>query len=185
MISSHLFVPTWNNNLPPSRKFLRDKKLLKKKLDRENAYWTNYWIWIEGALAPGRTCTPKTGYFHDKTKISLANLRVNYYLPLKLGNVRCFLSSGPSHLQNLTQKCKVLNVSWSWLVRKGKTEQFTFFNWLSNLKNLVVSNGSKMCEMWSKWHWNCYLYQKLQKIAKGPVYNNFEINYSSLVLFSI
>ena len=32
---------------------------------------------------PGRTYTPTTGYFHDKTKISQENLRVNYYLLLK------------------------------------------------------------------------------------------------------
>ena len=25
--------------------------------------------WIENAKAHGRTCIPKTGYFHDKTKI--------------------------------------------------------------------------------------------------------------------
>ena len=33
--------------------------------------------------APGRTCTPAIGYFHDKTKISKEFLRVDYYLPLK------------------------------------------------------------------------------------------------------
>ena len=32
---------------------------------------------------PGRTYTPKTAYFHDKTKISIENLQVIYYLPLK------------------------------------------------------------------------------------------------------
>ena len=30
-----------------------------------------------------RTCTPTTGYFHVKTKISNENLRVDYYLLLK------------------------------------------------------------------------------------------------------
>ena len=31
---------------------------------------------------PGHTCrpTPITGYFHDKTKISVEDLRVDYYL---------------------------------------------------------------------------------------------------------
>ena len=35
-----------------------------------------------GPVPPYRTCavTPKTEYFHDKTKISKANLQVNYYL---------------------------------------------------------------------------------------------------------
>ena len=36
-----------------------------------------------------RTSTPKTGYFHVKTKISKENLRVDYYLL-------------PKYLQNLT-----------------------------------------------------------------------------------
>ena len=31
-----------------------------------------------------RTCTPKTDYFHDKTKIFNANLRMNYYSLLKM-----------------------------------------------------------------------------------------------------
>ena len=29
---------------------------------------------------PSRTYTPKTGYFHDKTKISQENLKVDYLL---------------------------------------------------------------------------------------------------------
>ena len=29
---------------------------------------------------PGRTRTPKTGYFHDETKITKANLRINYLI---------------------------------------------------------------------------------------------------------
>ena len=38
---------------------------------------------LRGPGPPGRTYTPKTGYFHDKTKISKENLRVDYYLMLK------------------------------------------------------------------------------------------------------
>ena len=33
--------------------------------------------------SPGSACTPITGYFHDKTKISKENLQVDYYLLLK------------------------------------------------------------------------------------------------------
>ena len=35
---------------------------------------------------------------------------------------------------------------------KCKKKQFQFFNWLSNVKNLVLSNGSK--HMWNviQWH---------------------------------
>ena len=47
-----------------------------------------------------RTCTPTTGYFYVKTKISKENLRVDYYLLLK-------------YLQNLTPKCKIINVFWT------------------------------------------------------------------------
>ena len=38
---------------------------------------------LRGPGAPGHTCTPKAGYFHDKTKISKEYLRVDYYLLLK------------------------------------------------------------------------------------------------------
>ena len=33
---------------------------------------------LERPGPPGRTCNPKTSYFYDKTKISKANLGVNY-----------------------------------------------------------------------------------------------------------
>ena len=44
-----------------------------------------------------RTCTPTTGYFHFKTKMSKENFHVDYYLL-------------PKYLQNLTPKCKIINV---------------------------------------------------------------------------
>ena len=37
---------------------------------------------LRGAWPPGETCTPITGYFHDKTKISKKNLRMDYNLLL-------------------------------------------------------------------------------------------------------
>ena len=67
--------------------------------------------------SPGPTCTPITGcgYFHDKTKISQANRRVDYYLLLKyyrrqdialpLTWARSFTKFNP--------KCKILNVFWT------------------------------------------------------------------------
>ena len=58
-------------------------KILKKTLAMENADWTNHWTSIERAWAPWQTCTPITGYFHDKTKISKENLPMGYYLLLK------------------------------------------------------------------------------------------------------
>ena len=39
------------------------------------------------------TCTPTTGYFCEKTKISKANLRVDYYLLLKYCTRQCILIS--------------------------------------------------------------------------------------------
>ena len=46
---------------------------------------------LRGPEPPGRTCTPITDYFHDKTKISTKNLRVDYYLLLKCCNRQCIL----------------------------------------------------------------------------------------------
>ena len=38
---------------------------------------------FRGLVSLGRVCTPATGYFYDKTKISKENLRVDYCLLLK------------------------------------------------------------------------------------------------------
>ena len=45
---------------------------------------------LGGSGPPGRTCTSTSGWFHDKTKISMTNLPVDCYLQLKYfrrGNV--------------------------------------------------------------------------------------------------
>ena len=70
---------------------------------------------LRGPRPPGRICTPKTVYFYYKTKISKEIFRVNYYLRLNIarGNVTYFLIPGPNHLQNLTPKCKILDVFWT------------------------------------------------------------------------
>ena len=68
---------------------------------------------LRGPGPPGQTCTPTTGYVYDKTKIAKENFRVDYYLLLNyctIGNVPCFALPGPNHQQNLTPKCKILNV---------------------------------------------------------------------------
>ena len=52
---------------------------------------------------PGRTYTPITGYFHDKTKISKENIRVDYYLLLKCSKKQCILLS-PTWTKSLTIK---------------------------------------------------------------------------------
>ena len=35
---------------------------------------------LGGSGPPGRTCTPTTDHFHDKTKISKEDLRVDYFI---------------------------------------------------------------------------------------------------------
>ena len=46
---------------------------------------------LMGPGPPGRTCTLINGYFHDKTKISKENLRIDYYLLLKCSTKQCTL----------------------------------------------------------------------------------------------
>ena len=51
----------------------------------------------------GGTCTPITSYFHDKTKISEENLRVDFYLLLKCCKKQCILLP-PTWIKSLTIK---------------------------------------------------------------------------------
>ena len=46
---------------------------------------------LRGPGPPISTCTPITGWFQDKTKISKANLREDYYLLLKYCRRQCTL----------------------------------------------------------------------------------------------
>ena len=70
---------------------------------------------LTGPGPPGRTCNAKTGYFHDKTKISKENKSLSELLLtakyIAEGNVPCFPTPGPSQLQNLSKKCYVLEVT--------------------------------------------------------------------------
>ena len=70
---------------------------------------------LRGHGPHGRIRTTITGCFYDKTKISMENLRVDCYLPLKYcrRNVLYFPLPGPNYLQNLTPKCKILNRFWT------------------------------------------------------------------------
>ena len=58
---------------------------------------------LSGPGSPGRTNTPITGYFHDKTKISKENLRVDYYLLIKRSKKQCALLP-PTWTKSLTFK---------------------------------------------------------------------------------
>ena len=66
-------------------------------------------------IGPGRTCAPTNGYFHDKTKISTANLRVDYCLLLKYCRSQyTFASPTWAKLHtNLSLKCEIINVFWA------------------------------------------------------------------------
>ena len=58
---------------------------------------------LRGPGLPGRTCTPITGYFHEKTKISKENLRVGFHLLLKCCKRQCSLLP-PTWAKSLTIK---------------------------------------------------------------------------------
>ena len=57
---------------------------------------------LRGPRPCSRTCTLTTGYFHDKTKISKANLQVDYCLLLKHCMRQCTLLS-PTWAKSLTK----------------------------------------------------------------------------------
>ena len=73
---------------------------------------------LKGRGPLSRTCTPKTGYFHNKTNISKANLWLIIICCEKYCRRKCTLlsQSGSSHLQNFTSHCKILSVFWTWSV---------------------------------------------------------------------
>ena len=67
---------------------------------------------------PGRICTYATGYFHGMTKQkSVRNIveRIILFTAIKYCKMQCTLLPlpGPNHVQNLSPKCKILNVYWT------------------------------------------------------------------------
>ena len=69
---------------------------------------------FRGLVPLGRVCTPATGYFYDKTKISTENLRVDYYLLLKYCSRQCTLLS-PTRAKLLTKfNTKMLDFKMFW-----------------------------------------------------------------------
>ena len=70
---------------------------------------------LRGPGLPGRTCTPTTIYFHDKTKISKKSFRVDHYLLLKYCRRQCTLLP-PTWAKSLTTfnpKIKDCKVFWT------------------------------------------------------------------------
>ena len=66
-----------------------------------------------------------------------------------------FLAStwAKSHIK-YNQKCMILSVFWTCIVSRRRVKQFIFFNCLSNVKNLVLSNGSKHMPIVIQWRQN-------------------------------
>ena len=58
---------------------------------------------LRGPGPPGQTNILISGHFHDKTKISKENLRVDYYLLLKCSKKQCALHP-PTWTKSLTIK---------------------------------------------------------------------------------
>ena len=86
---------------------------------------------------PGRYIFIKLVIFMTKQKSSKANLWVHYLILKMLQKAMYFDFLDFAKSQNLTTKCKILKVFWTW------PEERDFFNWLSNIKNFVLSNGSE------------------------------------------
>ena len=55
---------------------------------------------------------------------------------------------------------------WTKIASKRRIEQLKFFDWILNVKNLVLSNGSEHVQNVIQWDKNCLFFQKLPKIAQ-------------------
>ena len=119
--------------------------------------------------SPCRVCTPITGCFQDKTIISKENIRLDCYLLLKYCRRQSTLLP-PTWAKSLTkfnpkmQNFKrVLNLD---IARKRRTEQLNFLTWLSNVKNVVLSNGYEYKRNVIQWYQNSFFSKNLRKIAQ-------------------
>ena len=114
LVGVTLYCTFFNNNSPTPRQFLCNKILLKK-ISTVRGMLIEQIFELRRPGPPGRICTPITGCFHDKTIISKKNIRLDCYLLLKYCWRRCTLLPlpWPNYSQNLTPKCKILNVFWT------------------------------------------------------------------------
>ena len=69
--------------------------------------------------------------------------------------------------QNFTPQCKILNVFWTLIASKRRIEQLNYFDWLSNDKNLVLSNGFDHVRNVIQWDLNRFFSKILQKSPSG------------------
>ena len=59
---------------------------------------------------------------------------------------------GPNHPQlKFYTVGLILNVFWNLIASKRRIEQLKFFDWLSNVKNLVLSNGCEHVQNVIQW----------------------------------
>ena len=132
----------FNNNSPSPRQFLCNKIPLKKiSYSKGNAHWTNFWI--DRAWTPWPCMYSYNWLFPwQNYNLEWKNIRLDCYL-LDCRRQCTLLPPTWSKSQYLTPKCKILNVFWILIASKRRTEQLNFLNWLSNVKNLVLSNGSE------------------------------------------
>ena len=100
-IYSTIFQKQFSISPPTSPAFTY--KIVFKKISPGKCWLNESLNFNWGSWAPWRTGTPITGYFHDKTKISKENLRVDYYLLLKCSQRQCTLLP-PTWTKSLTIK---------------------------------------------------------------------------------
>ena len=61
----------------------------------------------------------------------------------------------------------MLNVFWTLIASKKRIEKLNFsIGWLSNVKNLVLSNGCEHVQNVIQWDLNSFFFQKLTIIAQ-------------------
>ena len=90
---------------------------------------------LRGPGPPGRICAPITGCFYHKTIICKENFRVDCYSLLKYWRRQCTLLP-----RTWTKSLTKFNPKMQDLQTKEGLNNLNFFNWLSNVKNLVLSN---------------------------------------------
>ena len=55
-------------------------------------------------------------------------------------------NTNTASLTKFNPKMQDLYVLWAYIANKSRIEESVFFNWLSNAKNLVLTNGSNTCK---------------------------------------
>ena len=105
-------------------------------------------------LAPLSAALAITGCFHNTTIISKENTRLDCYLLLKYCRRQCTLL--PLTCAKSLTKFKPKMLDFKHVLdlncKQKEDEQLNFFNWLSNVKNLVLSNGFEHVRNVIQWY---------------------------------